>query len=284
MTRFHFSFRFLGLAAFIVGLAPSVWAKDYKKIVLDFRPQETVSSTTVVVPAPVTKQPIRLVTSDHRDLADDLIVGAQMDDANVSFQYRATEPVLPSVSGFVALVLREWFVTLGEEAPLRLNLELAQYYVTETEYFVGSSYSAVVAFRASLRDVLDHELWSGNVRGESSRYGQDGSADNCNEVLSDALKSALAMILQDQSLLNSWGSGAAGEKARSVVSPDQLLEDLVRLKAAGVGLELLTGLAEQATLSGPLTADDVLKWKGKEIPESVIALVLRKASHLPGEK
>ena len=277
--------RSLTLIAVVGALGSPSWAKDYKKITLSFRPQETVSATTVTLAGSVSQRPIGFGMSENRKTPDPLQVGAQLDDGEESYKWLSTGPVLPAVSGFVTGVLREWFVILDDGAPLRLNLELIHYFVTETEQFVGSTYAADVAIRASLRDAEHQELWTGNVRGESHRFGQDESADNCNEVLSDALKSALANLLQDQGLLSAWSSGKTAQIPQtSAVSPDRLLEDLVRLKDAGVGVEVMTGLAEQSTLSAPLTADDILKWKAKEIPEPVIAVVLRKHTAQPADK
>jgi hypothetical protein len=62
------------------------------------------------------------------------------------------------------------------------------------------------------------KLAEGAGSGSAHRYGRARSADNCSEVLSDALKEAFGDVLASQNLQTAWTSGTAAAGSGAAAS------------------------------------------------------------------
>lgn len=245
-----------------------------RPIELVFVPQETSGSTRPTLRNGITERPVRLEVTDKRDVSDPLVVGAQLDDDVQKFAWRASQAPLPKITGFAQQILQKWMIQLSPEADLVLSLQLTRYYVTETKQVVGSTYLAEVGLRGSLSD-QGKTVWEGTASGETRRYGRDHSADNSNEVLSDALTDALSKLLSQDSLQSAWAPSPEGSPGSpSAVTPAMLLEELLKLKASGMGDDTLVAFVKKQKLSAPLSADEMIAWKAKGIPEAAIQAAL----------
>ena len=60
------------------------------------------------------------------------------------------------------------------------------------------------------------------------------------------------------------------------MTPDELLAELVKLKKQGFDTGLLLGFVNQNSLTGSLTADDMVKWKKEGIPQEVIQAAMKR--------
>jgi hypothetical protein len=78
----------------------------------------------------------------------------------------------------------------GEDAII--NGEIKQFFVTETDQYVGN-----VSLHITATDPSGKTLWEGVTSGESSRFGRSFRADNYYQSLSDALSVATSHLLED---------------------------------------------------------------------------------------
>jgi hypothetical protein len=78
----------------------------------------------------------------------------------------------------------------GEDAII--NGEIKQFFVTETDQYVGN-----VSLHITATDPSGKTLWEGVTSGESSRFGRSYRADNYYQSLSDALSVATSHLLED---------------------------------------------------------------------------------------
>jgi hypothetical protein len=250
---------------------PSTIAPKSRAIDLAYVPQETTESVRPVLKDGITERAIRVDLVDVREIADPLVVGRQLKDDAQKFEWRVSEAPLAKVDAFVHQILGRWFVKLSPDATPRLSMQLARYYVTETRQIMGSTYLAEVGIRAVLQDANGTTLWAGTAAGESRRYGEDKSADNCNEVLSDALTSATSQLVSQPGLQAQWAPQPADEmRPTTALSPGALLDELLKLKGGGMSDDILVAFVKKQKLGSPLTADDMVAWKQKGIPDAAI--------------
>jgi len=180
----------------------------------------------------------------------------------------------------------EWGIKTSGDAPLTLAGKLTRFHILESNKAVGSTYNADVRVTFALKDAQGRTLWEGNGTGDATRYGHSYSAENANEVLSDALKEAYADAFNNPGLQSAWtdGKGRASSAAASApaatepaVSPSELLTDLVKLKKQGFTTDLLIDYVNQKTLTKTLSADDLVAWKNAGMPQEVIKAALARA-------
>lgn len=224
----------------------------------------------------LTAGPISLSVVDARGAEDPAVVGGQRIKGDDVYFWRSEQPVAPAVAAQVTQVLQGWLVRVAPEAEFKLHLALKKYYVVERSDTFGSTYLAEVRFTASLMDRGDGVLWTGEAAGESKRPGVDKRASMCNEALSFALSRALAQALSAVKLeTEAPAIQAPVATAPTVVDPDDLLADLVRLKAGGVADDILVAYVEQRRLSRPLNVDEILSWKNAGMPDAAIKAATR---------
>jgi hypothetical protein len=226
--------RRIGMVIFCMVVAAGAVARDSTKeltVALRMAAQESVASNSADLPPAVMDTPVVLRVEDARG-ADVATIGHGTNDDDDRFPIRSSADVIQFVSDSAKRVAEEWGVKQAATADRTLTLRLTRFYVEESNKAVGSMYAAEVKFAYSIADKSGRKLFEGISSGSARRYGRARSADNCNEVLSDALKEALANALSDTGLHNAWVTGkssAAGGKATSSESVEERLRKLDEL-------------------------------------------------------
>lgn len=231
------------LVIFTALFALSVFAKDSRKeltVTLKFAPQEGVDSNTADIPPAMLERPFELRVEDARGGSDALAVGQGTNDDDQSFPIRASSDVIAYVKESLQQVASNWGMKPGAGSDRVLTLRLARFFVEESNKAVGSMYSSEAKLAFILSDKAGKTLAEGAASGEAHRYGRARSADNSNEVLSDALKEAFAGVLSDARLQSGWvsgkttASGSGSSQAQSKESAEERLRKLDELLKKGL--------------------------------------------------
>ena len=107
-------------------------------------------------------------------------------------------------------------------------------------------------------------------------------------ALTGALRQALAKIVTDDRLQRALASGRPAPAAAAhptaatppkapasaAITPEELLRELLKLRDAGLGDDVLTGFVRQRTLARELSADDVLLFRRAGLSDTVVKAVL----------
>jgi len=215
----------------IAALFPaSLLARDTRKeltVNLKFVPQEGVASNSADVPPAMLDHPFELRVEDARGDSDALTIGQGTNDDDKLFPIRASTDVRSYLQETLGQMAGEWGMKTGQGGDRVLTLRVTRYFVDESNKALGSVYSAEAKLAFILADGAGKSLAEGAASGEAHRYGRARSADNCNEVLSDALKEALANTLSDAGLQRAWVSGRAAA-GTSQVQPQESAEERLR--------------------------------------------------------
>lgn len=222
----------------------------------------------------LTAGPLTLELTDARTDTDLAVVGAQREKGNDVYLWRTAQPVGSAVQAMTAQVLGAWGVKVAPEAEFGLKLSLASYYVTEKSETFGSTYVADVRMKVAFVDRAGGTLWTGEASGTAKDPGVDGRASMCNEVLSVALRGALAHALSSVTL-DSAKPTVVPTTAASAAESATLLAALQRLKSEGATDDTLVAYVEAHRPSAPLTVDDILSWKNVGIPDAAIKAATR---------
>jgi len=143
---------------------------------------------------------------------------------------------MPYLADTLTAVAEDWGLKVDRGADRVLTLKVVRFSVDESNKAVGSVYASEVKLTYTLADRGGRRLMDGAASGSAHRYGRARSADNINEVLSDALKEAFAEVLSNSRLQETWvsgkasggGSGSSSSKPDSVEERLRKLEDLYR--------------------------------------------------------
>ncbi len=249
-------------------------------LTLTFLPQETIGESVPTLNAAVTARPVTLSSfEDGRAQQEADVVGQGTDDNDHPFPWRTTDSIPDYARRVLLRAASGWGIRLEDDADLRLAIRLVRFWVQEKDQAVGSTYAAEVRVGFEIRDASDRVLGSGVVFGSTHRYGRKRSADNCNEVLSDAMKEAYAHLFDDASLQTAWSRADANAGGTSqLISASTLLAELVQLKQQGFGPEVLIRYVKLKTISPPLSAQDLLDWKAAGVEDAVTAAALERTS------
>lgn len=226
MTRIRFA-AIAALLLLVVSLP--LFAEDELSVDLKFVPQEMVDASSPTLAPPLLERSIHLVVEDARRGAP-WSIGEGTDDDDETFPIVATTDVLPWLDATVREVAEDWGVKTSRKAARTLTLRLTRFAVEESNKPLGSTYAAEVQLTFTLEE-RGRTLAEGAASGSARRYGRSRSADNCNEVLSDALKEALAEAFGHPRLQRAWASGRAAvdeQPAGSIEQRLKRLEDLLR--------------------------------------------------------
>lgn len=251
-------------------------------ITLRYAPQESTGTSVPTLMMGISDKPIRLSISDGRTIADPAVIGDSTDDDDRVWPVRAASDVVAWSNEVLVKNAGEWGIRVADDAPLQIDGTLLRFMVNESNKPVGSMYTADIRVGFRLQDANGQLLWEGTAAGDATRYGKSRSQDNVNEVLSDAIKEAYATALGDPALQNAWlgKSGpvavASAAPATPAMTPDELLAELVKLKKQGFDTGLLVDFVKQKSLTGSLTADDMVKWKKEGMPQEVIQAALKR--------
>lgn len=256
---------------------------------LRYAPQESVGTNTPTLQAGISDRPVRLEMTEGRTVADLAVIGESTDDDDRVWPVRATNDPIAWSKEVLAKNAGDWGIRVDDGAPLTLAGKLTRFRVVESNKAVGSTYNAETQYTFQLRDRKGQVLWEGTGAGDATRYGRDRSEDNVNEVFSDATQEAFAAALAETPLQEAWlgksepiaaapmtQATSTERKAGDVLTPEAMLEELVKLKKKGFDTDLLVGFVDQKGLSRTLSSDDLLAWKNAGLPDAVIKAALAK--------
>jgi hypothetical protein len=294
MRMLHFS-TLLIASVLLAPLAARAADSGPLDISLRYVPQESVGTSVANLPLGINERPVSLSMEDGRTGAEATVIGETTDDDDRVWPVRSAN-LVPYINEVLTKTAGEWGIRTDIDAPLRLAGRLMRFKVSESNKAVGSTYNADVQVGFTLKNARGQLLWQGTSAGDATRYGRARSADNMNEVLSDALKEAYAGLFNDSGLQTAWlGKGtpiASSSSSTSTtstststssagsgeaVSPRALLDELVKLKKQGFTTDLLVDYVNQKNLSAALTSDDMVKWKQAGMPQDVIKAALSRA-------
>lgn len=279
----------LALSA-LLGFAPAE-AKELGplNVQLRYAPQESVGTNTPTLQAGISDRPVRIEMAEGRTVTDLAVIGESTDDDDRVWPVRATNDPIAWSKEVLAKNAGDWGIRVDDGAPLTLAGKLTRFRVVESNKAVGSTYNAEAHFTFQLRDRKDQVLWEGTGAGDATRFGRDRSEDNVNEVLSDATQEAFAAALAETKLQEAWlgksdpisaapmsQAVSSERKAGDVLTPEAILDELVKLKKKGFDTDLLVGFVDQKGLSRSLSSDDLVAWKNAGIPDAVIKAALAK--------
>jgi hypothetical protein len=275
--------KIMGSLMLVVGAVgasfPTPAAVAEKPIVLELKLPSKPAYPRPKMADVLTSAPLRLEVQDARGDGDAGVVGVERVKDADGYVWRTAQPVAATVKEHVTQVLNGWSVRVLPEADTSLVLALTAYYVTERSDKFGSTYIANVSFKASLHDRDGAVLWTGEAADTTKDPGVDARASMCNEALSLALRGALAKLMSSVTL---GGQAAAVPAAAAAaapkpvsIEPDALFADLTRLKAGGVGDDVLVAYVEGRKLTRPLSVDEILRFKGAGLPDAAIKAATR---------
>lgn len=195
---------------------------------LKFTPQEGVHASIVNMQPAMLSTSVAITVQDARKESDALVIGTGTGGDDKPFPIHADRPVAPFVQEITASVAKDWGLQQSASPARALVLQLTRFYLDESNKAVGSVYGAEVKFAYTLKDAKGAVLADGAAAGTAHRYGRAHSPDNCNEVLSDALKEALANVISNADLQQAWMSGkhVATTQAQTKESPEERLRRL----------------------------------------------------------
>lgn len=227
------------LALLVVSLCTAAFAKDTNRelaVNLKFAPQESVESSSPTLPSQMLDRSVELRVEDGRRGTEPATIGEGTNDDDHVFAIRASSDVVEFIKSTLLSVSEQWALKSGANGERVLTIAVSRYFVTESNKAVGSMYSAEVKLAFRLADAKGKVLAEGVGAGEAHRYGRARSGDNCNEVLSDALKEAYAGVLSDSALQSAWttGKGNAAAAAKSDESAEERLRKLDALYKKGL--------------------------------------------------
>lgn len=248
---------------------------------------ERASEKAVAAPANASASPLRgriakIDVADGRHVEDPQVIGGQKERGKLLYAWRATNPVAPAVAESIRTALTRWGIRVDSGGALDAAFRLDEYRVDEISETFGSRYQASVKLHASLLDPAGGVLLERDVAGTAKKSGPDRRESLCNEVLTRALDDALAQFAASASVETSTPVAApvaaAVAPATATAAPtaptppptDKLLEELVRMKTAGVGDTVLVEYVRSNRPAQPLTADEIVRWKEKGLSDDVI--------------
>jgi hypothetical protein len=256
---------------------------------LQYKPQERLDPADAVLAPGITDRPVRLSIVDGRAESDPAVIGEISDHDDKIFPVRASNDVAAWANDVLTKYAAEWGIKTAPAAPLALTGRVTQLHLVASTKAMGSTYRVETQVAFTLSDARGRTLWQGTAGGDATRYGKERSADNANEVLSDAIKEAYTDIFNNADLQSAWlGKGtpitasapapaAAPDAAESTLSPSAMLAELVKLKKQEFTTDLLVDFVNQKNLTRALSADDLVKWKNAGMPEEVIKAALARA-------
>ena len=210
------------LGVIITGAAVSMFARGNLKeltVPLTFIPQEGVHATNADVPPTVLKTSVELRVEDGRKLDDPLLIGQGTGGDDKPFPVHADRSPVAYAQEAVIGTAKTWGLNLEKPAARVLVLHLTRFNLDESNKALGSVYGAEVKFAYTLKDAKGAVLTEGATSGTAHRYGHAHSPENCNEVLSDALKEAFGNVLANADLQQAWASGRRVSGAAQAKEP-----------------------------------------------------------------
>jgi hypothetical protein len=220
------------IALFLIALTLSfaALAKDTRKEVtvnLKFAPQEGVQSNSPDLPPAMLEKPFQLQVEDARGLTAPLTVGQGTNDDDLTFPVLASADPIAHIKDTLQAIATNWGLKAADQKQRVLTVRVVRFFVDESNKALGSVYTAEVRLTFALTSD-GRKLAEGSASGEAHRYGRARSAENINEVLSDALKEAFGDALANSQLQSAWtsGKGSAGGGSMAKESVEERLRKL----------------------------------------------------------
>ena len=200
---------------------------------LKFATQEGVHSESPNIQPAVLRTTVVIRVEDARKLDDALLIGEGTGGDDKKFPVHADRPLAPFVEEALTGVAKDWGLSLATPGARTLVVQITRFYIDESNKALGSVYAAEVKLAFALKDSGGRTLAEGSALGGAHRYGHAHSPDNCNEVLSDALKEAFANVFEDSGLQDAWASGRRSSGTNSATSASAAAKETPeeRLKA-----------------------------------------------------
>jgi len=227
---------------------------------------------------------VKFELEDGRGIVNPQVIGTRTDDDDRLFELTAKNQVIPYVRNVLAQVYREQGISELPETTRALVFELTMFKIVETNQVMGASYEGLVRLRA--RGPGDGATWIAEGSGRANRYGKKFSSENSNEVLSDALISAIDAVYRSyvehheknvQELAGPRAEVAAAGAAvpdegttRETLPPEELLDEVLLLVEKDFDHDLLLSFVRSKALTRPLRAADLLAWQEAGIADDVV--------------
>ncbi len=235
---------------------------------LRFTPQDTINSPTPLIEKANPSRAIQIAPMvDARQLTDLSLIGENSESKRRT-PVRAESSIAQFSTEVLKTCLLAWGVKISSEADLILNGQVVSFFVKEE-----NRYTADVNFRFRLQDRAGHSLWEGLAAGQASTWGSSLSAENYNQVLSDALKVAYANLLGNPTFQVAW-SGQSSVSVAPAVSSDTLAVKILILMREGLGEDVIADYVRTHRPPATLSAEEIVEWKRAGIAESVIKAAL----------
>ena len=219
---------FCAALTLLIPLDASARGKDLT-VNLKFVPQEGVHSESPDLPLSMLEQTYVLRVEDGRSAADASRIGKGTDDDDEVFSINAGSDLVAYTQSTLAGVSADWGLKTADSSDRILTVKIARFFVEESNKALGSMYASEVKLSWILSAANGTRLAEGAGSGSAHRYGRARSADNCSEVLSDALKEAFGDVLASANLQTAWTSGKAAAGAASSQDKGSVEERLRKL-------------------------------------------------------
>jgi hypothetical protein len=220
---------FCAALALLISFDAAARGKDLT-VNLKFVPQEGVHSESPDLPPSMLERSYELRVEDGRSAADATRIGKGTDDDDEVFSIHAGSDVIAYTRETLADVSADWSLKPADSSDRILTVKVARFFVEESNKALGSMYASEVKLSWVLTGANGTKLAEGAGSGSANRYGRARSADNCSEVLSDALKEAFGDVLASHNLQTAWTSGkaAAGGSAQAPSGEKDPVEERLR--------------------------------------------------------
>lgn len=261
----------IALTAVLAAAVPTA-ATEVKVIDLRFTPSESEKDVAPSVPAEMIDASIRIAdaTDVRTGLPDPDTVGRFL---NKDVEVRSDDPVAPFVTDVVHRLSERWHLKPDPRAARILETEVKLF---EVEVDKGA-FNANVHLIFRVRDTaLDTYTYQAVHAGHDGSIGFRSREANYSKVLSNALREAYSRLLSDAKFQDAV-LGRAASIVQTVIAPDSLLNELLRMKKAGVSDETLLEFVRGRTVKGPFTADHAAAWKEAGISEAVLREAMGRA-------
>jgi len=75
-----------------------------------------------------------------------------------------------------------------------------------------------------------------------------------------------------------WAAKMGGVLNPPSVTPDRLKANILGMMRSGIGSDVIVRYVQSVSLPAPLTAEQIIDWKGSGVPDSVLAAVVGRSS------
>jgi len=197
------------LLAGLLAFASAQAADNREPLHISLKAPATKAATPAATGNPARGIGVRI--EDGRGEAAGAVIGRATSDDDVLFPIIASNEVTPFVQEVVQQALSGWGIDGAAAKDGTLRLRYAQFDINEKNRAVGATYVAEVKLDWTLLNRAGREVSHGSVYGTTDHYGKGRSAENINETLSDALKSALAQLSNEPGFRKLWSDAFQNE-------------------------------------------------------------------------